>query len=94
MEELIEKIENLKEALDKTNEVKMVTYYLDRVLKDKELVKDIEKYNVTRDVKLLEKISNNTLFNDYKRSETDLNLLIMKINSRLKDISKKDGCFK
>ena len=34
MEELIEKIENLKEALDKTNEVKMVTYYLDRVLKD------------------------------------------------------------
>ena len=94
MEELIEKIENLKEALDKTDEVKMVTYYLDRVLKDKELVKDIEKYNVARDVKLLEKISNNTLFNDYKRSETDLNLLIMKINSRLKDISKKDGCFK
>ena len=94
MEVLIEKLDNLKVVLDNTEEVKKVSYYLNKVLEDKELIKDIENYNITRDDKLLKKISNNTLFSDYKRCETDLNLLIMKINNKLKSISKKDGCFK
>ena len=37
-------------------------------------------------------ILDNELFRKYKEKETDLNILILKINSELKQITKKDKC--
>ena len=92
MNELIEKVENLKEVLDNTKEVKEINEINELIMQDEELLKLIKKYQETEDPKLKEKIINNDLFMQYKHSETELNLLIMKINSELKKINDKGKC--
>ena len=94
MEKLIEKVENLKSSLDNTDIVKNVKSINEEIMKDKELLELIRKYNETFDEDIKKKIINHKLFLDYKHQETELNLLIMDINSKLKNINSKGKCSK
>ena len=79
MEKLIEKLEELKEELDNTALVKDIKILINKIDSDKDLVKLIEDYSLTKDEKLKERIISNKLFQEYKEKETDLNILIMEI---------------
>ena len=94
MNELIDLVDNLKQSLDKTDEVKNIKELNREISKDKDLLETVKKYNLTHDEKLKSKILSNELFNKYKDNEIELNLLIMKINHELKKLSIKKGCIK
>lgn len=92
MEDLIDKVENLKEALNDTKQVKEIKDINKLIMNDKELLELIKKYNETQDEDIKTKILDNELFKDYKDKETELNILILEINSKLKEISNKGKC--
>lgn len=92
MEELIEKVEALKEELNENVSVKKIKELNKKLEKDKELLKDIEKYQYTKDINLKNKIMNNNLFKEYKEEETEINFIILEINKRLKQINNKGKC--
>ena len=94
MEELIEKIENVKTNLDKTEQVKNIKRLNKELSNNKELLNKIERYNITQDEKLHQEIINNEFFREYKLSENEINYIILEINSRLKRITKKGTCSK
>ena len=90
MEELIAKIDNLINVLEKQDEVIEIRKVNEELKNDKELKNLIERYK--EDKSLLQEIENNKLFQKYKEKETDLNILILKINKRLKEITNKGNC--
>ena len=92
MERLIEKVNNLKEQLNNEEVVKEIKKLNKEIKKDKELLDLVKKYQETHDENLKEEIIKNSLFRKYKEKETDLNIIILSINQRLKEISKKDKC--
>lgn len=92
MNDLIDKVENLKEALNDTKQVKEIKDINKLIMNDKELLELIKKYNETQDENIKTKILNNELFKEYKDKETELNILILEINSKLKEISNKGKC--
>ena len=93
MEELIEKVENLKNSIDNTEEIKKLNILNEEIMKDKELLEKIKRYNETQDENIKKEIISNSLFQEYKHAETDCNLLIMGINQKLKKQFGKDkGC--
>lgn len=92
MNELIEKVENLKQSIDELEKIKEVKELNKEIIKDKELLKKIEEYNRTSDEKLKQEIINNSLFKKYKVLETDINIIILEINSKLKKINDKGKC--
>ena len=94
MEELIEKIENVKTNLDKTEQVKKIKRLNKELSNNKELLNKIERYNNIQDEKLHQEIINNKFFREYKLSENEINYIIFEINSRLKKITKKGTCSK
>lgn len=94
MEELIEKIENVKTNLDKTEQVKKIKRLNKELSNNKELLNKIERYNNIQDEKLHQEIINNKFFREYKLSENEINYIILEINSRLKRITKKGSCSK
>ena len=94
MNELMELVDNLKKELDKKDEIIDIKKYNKIISCDKELLKDIEEYNKTMDSSIKNKIVSNENFNLYKEKETNLNFLILEINSKLKKINIKKDCFK
>ena len=94
MEELIEKRENVKTNLDKTEQVKKIKRLNKELSNNKELLNKIERYNNIQDEKLHQEIINNKFFREYKLSENEINYIILEINSRLKRITKKGSCSK
>ena len=92
MNELIEKVENLKQSISELDKIKGIKELNKEIIKDKELLKKIEEYNRTQDEKLKKEIINNELFKKYKVLETDINVLILEINSKLKQINDKGKC--
>lgn len=93
MEELIEKVNILKEELDKdTNIIKIKD--LNKLIKeDKELLDLISKYKITRNEEIKNKIISNQLYLEYKHYENEVNFIILKIRSELKNITNKEnGC--
>lgn len=92
MEELIEKVNELKEELNNTKQVKELKEINNSIMKDQELLNDIKKYNETQDISIKERIINNKLFRDYKDKETELNILILEINNKLKEINSSRSC--
>ena len=64
----------------------------EKLEKDKELLKNIEEYQYTKDINLKNKIMNNNLFKEYKVEETEINFMILEINKRLKQINNKGKC--
>ena len=61
-------------------------------MNDKLLLKLLDDYSKTQDEKIKRKIISNDLFQEYKLKETDLNIMIMFINQKLKTISKERSC--
>ena len=94
MKELIEKVENLKKELDNSKEVKHIKELNSKINDNKELISLIEKYNETQNESIKEQIINNEFFRGYKLSENEINYIILEINSKLKQISKKGSCSK
>lgn len=92
MDELMEKVDNLIDSIDNTKQVKDIKVINKLIMEDKELLDLIKRYNETQDENLKKEIINNKLFKDYKEKETELNILILDINSKLKDISNKGKC--
>ena len=92
MEKLYEKLDNLKEVLNETETIIKLKEITEKVMQDKELLKQIEDYNYTKDERIKDKILNNQTFREYKHQEAELNLLILEINSKLKEMTKKDKC--
>ena len=94
MEELILKVNNLIDTIDNSDIVKDIKKYNDKVMKDEKLLKLLEKYQETKDEKTKEEIMSKKLFQEYKLKESDLNIMIMSINQKLKAISKERSCNK
>lgn len=94
MEELIEKVDNLKKALDNTSQVKEIVEINKLIDKDKDLLELIKEYNISHDEKIKERIMNNKLFQEYKDKEIELNILVLEINKRLKELTNKGMCVK
>lgn len=92
MEKLIDKVENLKSALDSNEKITAIKEINTRILEDKELLELIKGYNLTQDDKIKSKILSNPLFQEYKEKETDINIIILEINQKLKEISKRGNC--
>ena len=92
MNDLIEKVDNLITSIDSTKQAEEIKKINKEIMKDEDLLEMISKYNVTKDEELKKKIISNKLFNDYKEKETDLNILILELNSKLKEISDKGKC--
>lgn len=88
----MEKVDNLLDSIDNTKQVKDIKVINKLIMEDKELLDLIKRYNETQDENLKKEIINNKLFKDYKEKETELNILILDINSKLKDISNKGKC--
>lgn len=59
---------------------------LNNIYSDKELLMDINKYKETLDDDLRYKIYNNEKFQNYKKLENDINMLILKLNKIFKEL--------
>lgn len=92
MKELIGKVENLKSALNELEQVKNYQKMKNIVEKDNDLLERIKVYQETNDEGVKEKIMANELFREYKKCETDINLIILEINHYLKKINDKGKC--
>ena len=92
MNELIEKVDNLKKSLDSSDMVLSLKEVEDRVKKDSTLIGLLEEYQIYPREDLKEMILSSPLFQEFKIKETDLNLFIMDMNQRLKKISSKGEC--
>lgn len=92
MEELIEKLEQLKEEISRDL---VVIDYLEekkKVLNDKELTSKIERYQQTRSDTLKKEIESSPSFLVYKEKETNVNLLILGINQKFKQLNPNFDC--
>jgi cell fate (sporulation/competence/biofilm development) regulator YmcA (YheA/YmcA/DUF963 family) len=93
MEELIEKVNELKLELDNTKEIKELKSINEEIMKDKDLLNDIKLFNETQDNSIKERIINNKLFREYKHKENEVNFIILEINKKLKEINNRNkGC--
>lgn len=92
MNELMEKVDKLKNELDSSTMVLSLKDILDRIKNDKELSSLLERYSIYPDEKVKQQILDNDTFQEFKIKETELNLFIMDMNQRLKVISKKGSC--
>ena len=92
MEKLYEKLDNLKKILDEDEHIIKIKELTNKIMNDKELVQQIEKYNYSKDERTKEEILKNNVFREYKHQEAELNILILEINQELKKITKKDKC--
>lgn len=90
MEELLEKLEELKQELEKSSTVMEIKELNKKLEKEKDLVECIKKYQITKEESLRKVIIKNPIFLEYKKKENDLNFIILEINRRLKSI-KKEG---
>ena len=90
MEELIEKLSSLEKELENSELVKDIEELNKKISNDKELLKLLDDYKLKPTEENKYKIIKNDLFKEYKDKETDVNLLIMQINQKLKQISNKD----
>ena len=63
-----------------------------KIKDSKELQEEINKYKERLNNNLKEEIYNDSLYKEYKEAETNLNILILKINKELKKINSKGKC--
>ena len=94
MEELIVRIDNLINEIDNTSLVKDIKILNKKIKDDKKLQELLNEYHVSKNESIKEKILENDLFREYKSKETDLNILIMSINQKLKTINNERRCSK
>ena len=86
MEELIEKLENLKKSVYDTQEVQEYLQAKSALFSDKLLIDKLEMYHENFDIKLKKEIIKSPSFLAYKEKETAVNLLILEINQEFRKI--------
>lgn len=92
MEELIEKLENLKKSVYDTQEVQEYLQAKKTLFSDKLLIDKLEMYHENFDIKLKEEIIKSPSFLTYKEKETAVNLLILEINQEFRKIKGNYHC--
>jgi len=92
MNKLIGLVEELKNELDNSIEVRELVELKNEIKKDSELLDLLDKYHSTNDIKVKEEILSNELFCRFKDKEININILIMKINNELKKIKGDKNC--
>jgi len=92
MEEFYNKVNNLIDKIDESILVKEIKELNKKVENDSKLKDLLEKYHLTQDESIKEQIISNDLFQEFKSKETDLNILIMSINQKLKKIGNGRSC--
>ncbi len=86
MYELIDKVEKLKEEINKEKAVVIVRSLNKRLNKREDLMKLIDEYRVTRSEEIKNKIFSDSEYLEYKHYENEVNFIILKIMSELKKI--------
>ena len=92
MEKLLEKIENLKQELNKKEEIQEIKKLNLQLKEHEQLLNKIKLYNQTRKEQLKDEIYTDEIYQQYKAAETNLNILILEINAKLKKINSKGKC--
>lgn len=92
MEELIEKLEQLKKEISSLDIVEELHKRKDEVMNDSSLVEKIEEYKKHPEESLKKEIISSPSFLAYKEMETEIDLLILQINQEFKKIRKKYDC--
>lgn len=92
MEELIEKVENLKDVLSKEDVVIDLLKKKKIALDDDFLVQKIKEYKKYPRKEVKKEIENSPSFLAYKEAETNVNLLILGLNQQFKKIQKEISC--
>ena len=90
----MEKMDKLKEAIDKTEVINNYKIAKKEITKEKELLEKVKEYQEERKENRKQEIINHPKWKEYKKKETDVNLLILEINQELKKISNKGKCEK
>ena len=92
MEELIEKLEQLKKEISSLDIVEELHKRKDEVMNDSSLVEKIEEYKKQPKESLKKEIISSPSFLAYKEMETEIDLLILQINQEFKKIRKNYDC--
>lgn len=92
MRNLIEALNNLENVLDKNEKILKIKELNREIERDKDLINMIKEYNLYRNDMIKNKIINNPLFKEYKKYETDINVIILEINQKLKEINNRGKC--
>lgn len=87
MDKLFIKIQNLKNELDKLKVIRNLNHYNNLIINNEILKMKINKYNKVHNRDLLFEIYTYEEIKRYKKYETELNLLIISINRKLKIIT-------
>ncbi len=94
MNELYEKVDQLKNILDETKEIKQIKKLNQELKQDEKLKKLIQEYKENPQKEKKDQIEGNSLYRRYKLAENEVNFMILKIRARLKQISGKGMCQK
>ena len=92
MNELIDKVENLKSELNSSSLILDIKECLERIDSDPELKRLLDEYSIYPREDIKNKILENSTFQEFKIKETELNLFIMEMNLKLKNITRKGSC--
>ena len=88
----IEKLEQLKKEISSLDIVEELHKRKDEVMNDSSLVEKIEEYKKHPEESLKKEIISSPSFLAYKEMETEIDLLILKLNQEFKKIRKKYDC--
>ena len=92
MEELIEKLEQLKKEISSSDIAEELQKRKEEVMNDSSLVAKIEEYKKQPKESLKKEIISSPSFLAYKEMETEIDLLILQINQEFKKIRKSYDC--
>ena len=86
MNELYELVEKLKLSLDNLDDIKNIKTINKELDNNKELLDKIKLFRKTNDLNIKKEILKENLFKEYKKSEGVINLLILDMNSKFKEL--------
>lgn len=86
MNELYELVEKLKLSLDNLDDIKNIKTINKELENNKDLLDKIKLFRKTNDLNIKKEILKENLFKEYKKSEGVINLLILDMNSILKEL--------
>ena len=92
MNEVYEKIYELEEYIDSLSIFKKMDDTINNIKNNEDLTKKIETYHQKEDEKLRKEIYLDKDFYNYKQLETEVNLLIVRINQKLRKEFNGRGC--
>ena len=89
MSEIIEKTYKLLDTLDNSEVIKKLTKYKKKIQNDEEVLSNVKKINNENNPKikidLRKKLYGNSDYQKYMEAYNELNLIVMKINKKLKE---------